>query len=246
MMNSSEWPELRHFFVSSLTIPYPGEIRPRSVDMYEIDIKQIPRSPSHYLAYLSHEEHMRAANMGSQESRDFSVCSYGIRREILSRYLNINPGSISFRENAYGKPDITNQNHKSITFNVSHSKDRLIIAISMNRDIGVDIQYINEGVPARRIAERVFSKTELDCLMAQNKKESFRTFYRIWTAREAYSKAVGMGFSLPSEDYPDFSNIREGDVMSGGERIWYLFRTLEMGEYECCVIVSDINDHKIP
>ncbi len=246
MTNMQEWPEFRHFFVSSLTIPYPDGTGPGFVDLYEFDMAQITRSPSHFLPILSQEEHTRADKMVSRESRDFLVCSYGLRREILSRYLDIDPVSISFHENVYGKPDITNQNTKSITFNVSHSKDRLIIGISMNRDIGVDIQYIDDAVPVRQIAERVFSKTELDCLVVQNKNESLHTFYRIWTAREAYSKAVGMGFSLPSDDYPDFSNIRENDVISGGDRDWYLFRTAELNDYEGCCIVGDINDHTGP
>ncbi len=244
MMNSSEWPELRHFYVSSLTIPWPEDTGPGFVDLYEIDMVQISRNSSHFLPYLSQKEHARAEKMVNQESRAFSVCSHGIRREILSRYLNINPVSISFHENIYGKPDINNQNPDALSFNVSHSKDRLIIGISMNREIGVDIQGIDDTVQVNKIAQRVFSKNDLDCLI-QNKNESLRTFYRIWTAREAYSKAVGMGFSLPYQDYPDFSNLKESAVIFGGERVWYLFRIAEMGEYECCVIVSDLNNRDL-
>jgi 4'-phosphopantetheinyl transferase len=241
MMHHFEEPEFRYFHLASFDIPYPEKIGPGFVDLYEIEMSLISDYSSHFLPYLSRDEYTRAEHMVSPDSRVFAFCSYGLRRVILSRYQDINPGSIYFRENAYGKPFIDNPNPRMIFFNVSHSKSRLIIGISMNRDIGVDNQGIDASVPIRRIAERVFSKKDLKSIVLPDKEDSIGDFYRIWTAREAYSKAVGMGFSLPDTDVPDFSDLKSRAVMYRRDRTWFLSRPAEWAEFDCCVIVSDLS-----
>ena len=76
------------------------------------------------------------------------------------------------------------------SFNLSHSGDRALVAVSRQGPVGVDIERIKAGRPMERIAARMFSAEETA------RAATPLGFYRCWTAKEAYAKGLGLGLRL--------------------------------------------------
>ena len=99
--------------------------------------------------------------------------------------------------NPYGKPYVMDKN--GFHFNVSHSGDYVAIAVS-EREIGIDIE--KKETVDYRVAERFFCEKEVQAIWdCQGEQERNDTFYRIWTLKECYVKAIGKGLSIPFSSF---------------------------------------------
>ena len=104
--------------------------------------------------------------------------------------LNIDYSENSLLYNRYGKPYI--KNHSDVFFNISHCHEMAVCTIN-SCEAGIDVENIRAYHP--RVAKRVFSDKENEILKnAVNKDE---TFFRIWTLKESFVKAIGVGISYP-------------------------------------------------
>jgi 4'-phosphopantetheinyl transferase len=88
-----------------------------------------------------------------------------------------------------------------LRFNLSHSQDLALYAVTSNREVGVDLEYIQRDFDTRQIAERFFSTREIAALHALPANLQTESFFRCWTRKEAYVKARGEGLSLPLEQF---------------------------------------------
>lgn len=151
---------------------------------------------------LSTDEQTKAERFHFPKDRSQFIVTRGALREILSRYLHINPSHLSFEYNPYGKPSlIVAQSGDTLRFNLSHSHELGLIAITKNRDIGVDIERINPNFPCLEIAEKFFSPLENTVLRSLSEHLQNPAFFACWTRKEAYIKAVGKGLSIPLNQF---------------------------------------------
>jgi 4'-phosphopantetheinyl transferase len=151
---------------------------------------------------LSTDEQTKAERFHFPKGRSQFIVSRGALRAILSRYLQINPSLLRFDYNPYGKPSlIVAQGGDTLHFNLSHSHELGLIAITKNRDIGVDIERINPNFPYLEIAEKFFSPLENSVLLSLPQDLQSTAFYNCWTRKEAYIKAVGKGLSIPLNQF---------------------------------------------
>lgn len=125
----------------------------------------------------------------------------GNLRRIIGSYLDLEPDQIRFSYNRFGKPFIDDRN-VSIRFNVSHSRDIAMIAVTSGRDVGIDIEFIDNGLDILTTASGIFSTTELSILEKLPSHLRTPAFFRGWTRKEAYLKALGKGFSDESINFP--------------------------------------------
>ncbi|MEG5211807.1 4'-phosphopantetheinyl transferase superfamily protein [Microcoleus sp. ARI1-A1] len=151
---------------------------------------------------LSTDEQTKAERFHFPKGRSQFIVSRGALRAILSRYLHLNPSLLRFDYNPYGKPSlIVAQAGDTLRFNLSHSHELGLIAITKNREIGVDIERINPNFPCQEIAENFFSPLENTVLRSLPKHLQAKAFFTCWTRKEAYIKAVGKGLSLPLNQF---------------------------------------------
>lgn len=151
---------------------------------------------------LSTDEQTKAEHFHFPKGRSQFIVSRGALRAILSRYLHINPSLLRFEYNPYGKPSlIIAQSGDTLRFNLSHSHELGLIAITKNRDIGVDIERINPKFPCLEIAEKFFSPLENTVLRSLSAHLQNQAFFTCWTRKEAYIKAVGKGLSIPLDQF---------------------------------------------
>ncbi|MEG4984445.1 4'-phosphopantetheinyl transferase superfamily protein [Microcoleus sp. BR0-C5] len=151
---------------------------------------------------LSTDERTKAEGFHFPKGRSQFIVSRGALRAILSSYLHINPHILRFDYNPYGKPSlIATQGGNTLRFNLSHSGNMALIAITKNRDIGVDIESINPNFPCLEIAEKFFSPLENSVLRSLPEHLQCTAFFTCWTRKEAYIKAVGKGLSIPLNQF---------------------------------------------
>ncbi|MBE0501916.1 MAG: 4'-phosphopantetheinyl transferase superfamily protein [Desulfuromonadales bacterium] len=165
----------------------------------EVHLWRFPLAPpsdlrSDLTELLSEDEQLRAKRFLNQPKADQFKLARIRLRQILGRYLQQNPADIRFSYGQHGKPALTGS---SLTFNLSHAGDRGVLAIFSEEEIGIDIELIDPQLNFEQIAARFFTPNEIKSLLQVPTSRRRRTFYRIWTRKEACLKAAGSGFSSP-------------------------------------------------
>ena len=131
-----------------------------------------------------------------------------VLRVILSDYLNLCPDKIVFGQGRHGKPYIVSwQNNTNLRFNMSHSGKYAVIVITHNVEIGVDIECIRTLKQMAILAKRTFSTIEYKYFLQLSLNDQREMFFRVWTGKEALSKALGIGFSLNFSRTTLFSSL---------------------------------------
>lgn len=155
-----------------------------------------------YHQLLSPDEQDRSARFKFQKDRERFIAAHGILRIILSRYLDIYPDQLHFSSNNYGKPFLDQPDESGkICFNMSHSKELALFALSCDREIGIDIERIRPLDDAEQIAQRFFSLREIEQLRALPEHMRNEGFFHCWVRKEAFIKARGKGLYLPLDKF---------------------------------------------
>lgn len=151
---------------------------------------------------LSDEERARAKRFLFERDRNSFVASHGILREVLGRYSGRGPGEIEFTYGPYGKPELAGDgSSRSFRFNLSHSDGVALIAVAKERAVGVDVEKIQPERAGEEIADRYFSREEVDELRALPAELRSEGFFLCWTRKEAYVKALGEGLRFPLDSF---------------------------------------------
>ena len=143
-------------------------------------------------ACLSAEERERASGLLSGTHQRRFVVARGMLRQLLGRYLDQDPGAVTFSRGAHGKPFLP---EGGLHFNVSHTHELALYAIARDREVGVDVEWMRPQVAHEQIAARFFSLEEQEALAQVPDEERRAAFYNIWTRKEAYVKARGDGIA---------------------------------------------------
>jgi 4'-phosphopantetheinyl transferase len=168
--------------------------------VWAVRLKATDEAMGHYQALLGPEERARAARFAFDRLRGPYELSHGVLRLLLSRYLNCEARDLSFTHGPRGKPALRDQSR--IRFNMSHSGSLALYAFTADRDIGADVEQVREIADLPQIASRYFCQPETAQLLSMEGGEARQeAFFRCWTRKEAYIKAVGDGLSLPLDQF---------------------------------------------
>ncbi len=147
---------------------------------------------------IASEELARAERFRFETDRRRFTVARGSLRGILGRYLAIPPDRLQFRYGAHGKPRLAEETGGTrLRFNLAHSQDRALCAVSTRREVGVDLERVAADVEDEVIAEHFFSSREIVALCAVLPERRPAMFYRYWTQKEAFVKAIGVGLHFP-------------------------------------------------
>jgi 4'-phosphopantetheinyl transferase len=151
---------------------------------------------------LAKDEMDRANRFHFQKDRERFVAGRGLLRMILSPYVGLPPGEIIFTYGRRGKPAVVGQEGRpSIEFNLAHSGGTAIYAITRDRAVGVDIEAFQLDFPKEDVARNFFSWAELAALRSLPIDMQSVAFFKCWTRKEAFIKALGDGLSCPLSDF---------------------------------------------
>jgi 4'-phosphopantetheinyl transferase len=146
---------------------------------------------------LSSEEKARADRFVFPRDRDSYTLSQGALRLLLASYLTIPAREIRLTSGPKGKPSLLDKPH--LDFNKSHSKGLALYAFTHDCEVGVDVEELRELPDFQRIASGFFCPREAQELASV--KDTAAAFFRCWTRKEAYIKAVGDGLSIPLDEF---------------------------------------------
>ncbi len=148
---------------------------------------------------LSQDELDRSARLVRRTDQAWFVAAHGILRDILSRYLGTESAFLAFENEAQGKPKLAwaGERAADLRFNMSHSNGCAAYAVALNREVGIDLEYIRRAVDGAGLARRFFSQREYDTLAALSGESQAHRFFEYWTCREAFLKALGTGLRFP-------------------------------------------------
>lgn len=131
-----------------------------------------------------------------EEDRRRAFISRALLRETLSRYAPVRPEAWELARGAHGKPAIAAPANPRLRFNLSHTGKLVACAVTLDDEIGVDLEDTARELDPHELAQRVFSADELTSLRALAPESQRRRFFESWTLKEAYLKARGLGFAL--------------------------------------------------
>lgn len=158
---------------------------------------------------LSQEEQQIALRFKFEKHYRRYVVSHAAMRNILAKQLNISHQKIIFEISGNGKPFIQKN---PLQFNLSHSEEIAMLAISCHGDVGIDVEYMKDFVDVMGITQRFFHPIELNQLQKIDAEDRLRHFYYCWTAKEAYLKAKGVGIAnhlkMFAVDFQDISALK--------------------------------------
>lgn len=168
-----------------------------SVDLWVISLSAIGAPQlSNLESYLSYKELAAVSSFSGKTLKENAIASRGCLKLVLSKYLRKAPALIFIDQNEYGKPHVLGSN---IKFNVSHAGKYILIAVTRDIDIGVDIEQISEDFVFADIVNTFFTDTEKNAINS-HVPSSRMAFYRAWTRKEACLKALGKGLSIDLQD----------------------------------------------
>jgi len=142
---------------------------------------------------LTRDEQERAARFRFPHLRSSFVLARGALRILAGGYLNTDPAGIRFQYGPKGKPCLAGA--ARLRFNVSHSGALALFAFTLDVEIGVDVEEIRPMPDLQQIAAGYFSAAEAAELVALPAERREAAFFRCWTRKEAYVKALGEGLS---------------------------------------------------
>lgn len=150
---------------------------------------------------LSPDEIQRAYRFRFAEHRRRFIIARGCLRQLLGAYLELPAHEIFFTYSREGKPSLDARHKSDVRFNVSHSGELAAFGFAQGRQIGIDVEMIRRDVEVDEIPKRFFSPAEQKMLDSLEGEEKYQGFFRCWTRKEAFVKAIGSGLSLPLRDF---------------------------------------------
>ncbi len=175
-------------------LPQEFSLNDEEVNIWLLDINAFKHSLDFFTSILSTDEVARSQRYKFENLQQNFIINRGFLRSILSRYLSCDSQDIQFDYNEKGKPFLSPPQQQFLKFNLSHKNQYTVYGIS-KIDLGIDLETIDDNVQVKDIAKRFFTEDEYNNLCHLPITEQTEYFFKLWTAKEAYLKAIGQGIS---------------------------------------------------
>ncbi len=181
--------------------------------IYAISEQESPVNLDVLYPVLSNDEKQQLAAFRINKHAKLWGYTHAWLRLILEHHTQVAASQLCFAKNAYGKPYISNNVSNNISnndgnkvatfpqFNISHSEQRALIAVSKHVDIGVDIEFAKPYIQTTKLAKHYFSNDETQAIQSLRSDEQQAAFFTCWSRKEAFIKAMGLGLSMPLSDF---------------------------------------------
>jgi 4'-phosphopantetheinyl transferase len=186
------------------------------VDVWHADLNTVDHDLLSTLsaAERSHPAEYRRRSAGLRWAR-----SRGLLRVIIGLYLDTDPALVRFSVTPDGKPCLREPAERGtpgLAFNLSHSGDLAVYALSTAGPVGVDVELVRGRQPNAAVAVSVFGHAEAGRLLALDPADRDREFLRAWVRHEAAVKCLGTGLRGVSRA---LARTRTTDVVLGSTAV---------------------------
>jgi len=153
--------------------------------------------PAAAVGLLDDAERSRAARFLRETDRRLFTFSHAMLRRILAAFAGLAPQAVTYARTPEGKPYLAG----GPQFNLSHAGDCAVVAICTDTPVGVDVEAVRELPDADGLVGRFFAAEERVAYQSCPPADRAKAFFTLWTRKEAYSKALGGGLSIPFNDF---------------------------------------------
>ena len=209
MSNQGDW----------LRPPADLKLQNHEVHVWRAALDRSPELTQFFAKSLSADEQTRADRFRFEQHRQRFITGRGILRSLLGRYLQIAPDQLQFNYSDKGKPALANQ---TLQFNLAHSQGLALIAVSLDRPVGVDLEQIRAIADLNLLTQRFFSLTEHAAICNLPLDQQPKAFFRYWTCKEAYLKATGDGLSKLKGLEISLESSRSACLANVSQNEWHL------------------------
>ncbi|PEU19244.1 MULTISPECIES: 4'-phosphopantetheinyl transferase superfamily protein [unclassified Bacillus (in: firmicutes)] len=181
---------------SKLSQFYKSNITKNEICVFYFSLQLKLEKCNKFYRFLSPDEKEKYQRYHSKEDALRYVMGRGIIRILLGGYTGIAPEDLEFEYSQKGKPTLkSTRNRNKICFNLSHSAEALVVAITVDREVGIDIEEIKELPEEELLARQFFTPLEYERYRYMKERNDLKAFYKCWTRKEAYVKATGEGLT---------------------------------------------------
>ncbi len=164
------------------------------VDVWRVSTSLKDKDVAKFDSVLSPDQRTRAQRMRVAEKRQQYIIAQGLTRILLGKVLDADPKALRFDRGPKGKPYLGGSfANAGIQFNMTHTSHLALVAMTLNRELGIDVERIRENLQWQRLAQRYFSPLEYRSYSSLPKGVGLRAFFTCWTRKEAVLKAIGTG-----------------------------------------------------
>jgi 4'-phosphopantetheinyl transferase len=144
----------------------------------------------------------RAERFRFAEDRAGYLIAHGLLRLVLSRYLGRQAREVQFRRSPNCRPELasTDGATRRLRFSLAHTRGLVGCAVAWNWDVGFDLEGVREPAPTE-IADSCFRAEESHWMREGAPESESVRFFTLWTLKEAYVKARGLGLALPLRSF---------------------------------------------
>jgi 4'-phosphopantetheinyl transferase len=174
--------------------PLQFTLTPAEIHLWRAPLTCSAAALEQYQTLLSPDEATRANRFKFSEHRQRFIVGRGILRTLLGHYQHIAPQALKFTYATQGKPSLA-LDPAPLQFNLAHSQDLALYAITRDRPVGIDVEQIRPMDRLQELAERFFAPSEAAALGALPPHQQTTAFFRYWTSKEAFLKATGIGLA---------------------------------------------------
>jgi 4'-phosphopantetheinyl transferase len=221
------------------------------VHIWRIDLTKQDDEIQRYRRVLSADEIERADRFYFERDRRRFTVAREAMRDILSRYTALPAMDLCFSYGPKGKPELSGGLEQSgIKFNLSHSAEIALLAVTRGLTVGVDIEWIQADFATDDIAERFFSATEVQTLRSLPTDQRAEAFFSCWTRKESYIKAIGEGLSVSLDSFavafaPGFAAaLLHVEVDPEEVARWSMYNIVVSEGYKAALVVEG-KDHRL-
>jgi len=163
-------------------------------------------------------------------------------RTVLADCLgHADPATLQFAFTPHGKPELAGPHAGALQFNLSHTDAMLVLAVSRRHAVGVDVEAVTRKVELLPLVKRYFAAHEYEDLRELEDAAQRERFFALWTLKEAWLKARGLGLQIPLDDFSfDLAGthpvIEFGPQLNDSADAWQ-FRLLAEGQFRIALAV---------
>lgn len=203
-----------------------------------------PALAAAYRMLLTPQERQQEDRFHFARDRHRYLLTRALVRTVLSRYAPVEPASWRFASGPFGRPRIDGapcDETRGLDFNLSHTAGLVVLAVARDMGVGVDVENIRRSAVLEAV-DHFFAPAEARALGALPAALQPHRFFELWTLKESYIKARGMGLQIPLDSFAfaldDARDIGFALADPQGDAAWH-FRQLQPTPDHMVALCSD-------
>ena len=199
-----------------------------------------------YYDSITVEEKRKYHKFHFDKDKRLYLLSHAMLRLLLSHYIGCSSHDISFAYNAYGKPYLLD--YPEISFNLSHSRQAIALVLNQGNNLylGIDVESHQRQGKVIDLALNFFSPKECKLLTKYPIDIQDKIFFKFWTLKESYIKAIGKGLSIDLNSFAFSSLEKNIDIIhcdsEEEKKYWQFYQSEIYQDYFLALAIRSSQD----